>query len=319
MPVRPEGSELALVHPPTAACGSQPAVRAVAAWRCAVLSLAAVAAIAVGCAAPPHDPPVSPTPASPPAATAPVAPPESARLDASNTGWQHAGVSLQTIDCGSRGELVIDKPGTVIDSKRIPCTVLVTANDVTISRSQVESTGFWGIRQVDDYAGLTVTDTEIIGTSGCAVGVGFAHVHLERLNIHGCADGAHPETGSVLTESWIHGLDTTPGQDGTPPHNDGVQTTGGSDITITNNKIENPGRQTSAIMIGGEFGAPSNITIAGNFLDGGNYTIYMDPKGTNRTVRNNTFTKNFVFGPVSMSGAVSWSDNRFVDGSAVNE
>jgi hypothetical protein len=228
-----------------------------------------------------------------------------------NTGWAHTGVKLSTLAC-KNDEYLIDKAGTVIDGKQIPCSVRVTADDVKITRSQVKATGRWGVYLVDKFTRLTLQDVEIIGSDACEYGVGFEDVTAVRINVSGCSDGVKMESGASLVDSWVHDLSKGPGD-----HNDGVQITGGSNITIRHNRIENPKNQTSAILVGGEFGSPSNILIEDNFLNGGNYTIYLDPKGTNRVIRGNVFTKSFVYGPARLDGQVEWVNNTFEDGSAV--
>ncbi|KOV84951.1 right-handed parallel beta-helix repeat-containing protein [Nocardia sp. NRRL S-836] len=228
-----------------------------------------------------------------------------------NTGWAHTGVKLAPVACKG-GEYLIDKAGTVVDGKQIPCSVRVTANDVKITRSQVRATGQWGVYLVDKFTRLTVQDVEITGSDACEYGVGYGGVTSVRINISGCSDGVKMDTGASLIDSWVHDLSKGDGD-----HNDGVQITGGSNITIRHSRIENPKNQTSAILVGGEFGSPSNILIENSFLDGGNYTIYLDPKGTNRVIRNNVFTKSFVYGPARLDGQVEWVNNTFEDGSVV--
>ncbi|ANZ42271.1 hypothetical protein BBK82_46450 [Lentzea guizhouensis] len=228
-----------------------------------------------------------------------------------NTGWAHTGVKLAALACKG-GEYLIDKPGTVVDGKQIPCSVRVTADDVKITRSQVKATGQWGVYLVDKNARLTLQDVEIVGSDACEYGVGFEDVTSVRINVSGCSDGVKMERNASLIDSWIHDLSKGPGD-----HNDGVQITGGSNITIRHSKIENPNNQTSAILVGGEFGSPSNILIENNFLNGGNYTIYLDPKGTNRVIRDNVFTRSHVYGPARLDGQVEWVNNTYEDGAAV--
>lgn len=229
----------------------------------------------------------------------------------SNTGWRHTGVTLQPVAC-SRGEFVIDKPGTVIDGKDIPCSVRVVADGVRITRSKVTATGGWGVYLVDRFGGLSLQDVEIVGSAACEYGVGFQRVSSLRIDVSGCSDGVKMENGASLVDSWIHDLSR-----GADDHNDGIQITGGSNITIRHNRIENPRSQTSAILVGGEFGAPSNILIENNLLDGGNYTVYLDPHGTNRVIRGNVFTRSHVYGPARVEGQVDWSGNTYEDGKAV--
>ncbi|OLR90798.1 hypothetical protein BJP25_29925 [Actinokineospora bangkokensis] len=254
-------------------------------------------------------------PQAAPPAQQPGAAPPSAQPGPGNTGYRHTGVKLQDVRCDN-GEFLVDRPGTVIDGKSIPCSVRVAADNVTISRSLIKTTAAWGIYKLDKYADLKVVDVEVDGGRGCAYGIGFNRVRSTRVDVHGCNDGVHTEQGSVLENSWIHDLEHT-GADGGEPHNDGVQSTGSSDITIRGNTISNPRHQTSCILIGGEGGAPSNILIEGNWLDGGNYTIYLDPNGGNRVIRGNVFARSFVYGPANVAGQVEWSGNTFAGGGEV--
>jgi hypothetical protein len=231
---------------------------------------------------------------------------------AGSTGWVHTGVTLSPLPCTSGQELNISRAGTVIDGRDINCNVLVTANNVTIKRSRVTAGDPFAIRQLDDISGLVVTDTQIIGKPGCAVGVGFSNWTGTRLDISGCADGVHTEGNVTIADSWIHDLLHADGS-----HNDGIQATGSSNVTIRHNRIENPKEQTSAILVGGENGAPSNWLIEANYLDGGNYTIYLDPNGSNRVIRNNVFSRRYVYGPVNLAGQVTFSGNTFDGGGAV--
>lgn len=256
--------------------------------------------------------PSSTTTTRPPAPPAPPpAPAPSGWPSAANTGYEHTGVALTPAAC-SGGALVIDTPGTVIDGRSIPCSVRVNANNVTISRSKITANGMWGIYQPDAYRGLKITDTQIIGGDECEYGVGFMAYTATRLDVSGCSDGMKMEEGSTMVDSWVHDLSSGPDD-----HNDGVQITGGSSITIRHNRIENPHNQTSVILVGGEFGAPSNILIENNYLDGGNYTIYLDPNGSNRVIRNNTFTRTHVYGPARLDGQVTWTGNAYPDGAVI--
>jgi len=230
-----------------------------------------------------------------------------------NTGWRHTGVTLRLLACAPGGGVQLDQPGMVVDGRDIPCDVLVVADDVTVRRSRITSGAPWVVRTKDGVRNFRIEDSELVGKPGCSTGLGFAGWTALRVDIHGCADGAHTEESTLLQDSWVHGLwrDDTSSD---PPHNDGVQDTGGSRVTIRHNRIENPHHQTSCILIGGEYGAPSHILIEDNYLDGGNYTIYLDPKGTDRVIRGNVLTRRHVYGPGSVGGSYLWQGNHYLDG-----
>jgi Right handed beta helix region len=238
-----------------------------------------------------------------------------------NTGWQPTGVTLQPLACNNGDVLQIDQPGTVIDGKDIACGVYVTASGVTVRRSRITTAADWAVRVDDKARGLRIEDTEIAGQPGCLAAVAFANWTGDRLDIHGCGDGVRAEGDVLLADSWVHGFwdGYRNGRQVDTPHHDGLQTTGGSDITVRHNRIDNPHSQTSCLMVGGEYGSPSNILIEDNYLNGGNFTIYLDPKGTNRVIRGNTFTKAYVYGPAAVGGQYTWQHNRYADGSPLQE
>jgi hypothetical protein len=249
--------------------------------------------------------------------------PTGAFPNASNTGWQHTGVTLTPMACPANGVIEIERPGTVIDGADISCEVLVKADDVTIRRSRVQlEDDRVGIHTTDEIHNLRIEDTEIIGAPGCDVAIGFQGWSGVRLNIHGCGDGVRAEGDNVLEDSWIHDYwdGVINGQvPDDPPHHDGVQTISGSNVTLRHNRIDNPHSQTSCILIGGERGSPSNWLVEDNLLNGGNWTIFLDPKGTNRVFRNNTFTRAHVFGPGDLHGEFEWVNNRYTDGELIVE
>lgn len=265
----------------------------------------------------------SPTPKpSPKPKPSPSRPPDTSPAGwpgSGNTGWAHTGVALKPFGC--TGDITeISTPGTVIDGRDVACGLVISTNNVTISRSRITSGADIAVRTVDGRTGIRFTDVEIVGLPGCTAGIGYMGWTALRVNIHGCGDGVRIEDGSTLQDSWIHDFwdGMKNGQQIDTPHHDGAQSTGGSNMTIRHNRIQNPNDQTSCILIGGEFGTPSNVLIENNYLDGGNYTIYLDPKGSNRVIRGNTFTRSHVYGPARIEGQVVWQANRYTDGAPVS-
>ena len=236
-----------------------------------------------------------------------------------NTGWRPTGTHLTPATCGPNGELVIDTNDTVLDSALITCDLRIDANNVTIRRSLIEAGGPWAVYKPDQFTGLTVTDVEIAGRPGCQAALAFSHYTATRLNIHGCADGARVDAAATVQDSWIHDFwnGRQNGQQVGAVAHDGISTTGGSNLTIRHNRIDNPRSDNSCIMIGGQYGEPSNVVIENNYLDGGNYSIFLAPNGTNRVIRNNTFTRTYLTGPADVGGSYVWSGNVFTDGSPV--
>ena len=58
----------------------------------------------------------------------------------------------------------------------------------------------------------------------------------------------------------------------------------------------------------------NNLLIEGNWLNGGNYTIYVLGNSTNVVIRNNFFGRNYRYGVKSIYAPnVVWENNRWMD------
>lgn len=156
---------------------------------------------------------------------------------------------------------------------------------------------------------LRVVDTTIRGKNvrggagDCTVGLGLnAGSTAVRVVSTGCEDGFRLGSGSSLIDSWCHGLVPKTKPAG---HDDCVQVVGGSNITIRHNALDGPWRgQTSGILIKSDFDPINNVTIQGNYISGGAYTVYVRagdyPTPTNvRLVNNRLRSRSALYGPCS--------------------
>jgi len=223
--------------------------------------------------------------------------------DATNTG-------ANCSQLAPSGSITVTADGAVVAGKNISGSITVHASDVTIRNDCVTSGGIYPVRLVSG-SNLTVADTTITGTAGgCARAVEPAggSAVMNRLNISGCEDGVQLYDHDVLENSYIHDLAFTGGS-----HNDGVQQNGGSNDVVRHNTIFNPHNQTSCVNFTTDFGPVSGITITGNLLNGGNYTVYSRSGGhgnpTGVSVTGNQFGGADVFGLLSADGPVAWSGN----------
>ncbi len=133
-----------------------------------------------------------------------------------------------------------------------------------------------------------------------------------RIDVSGCIDGMKVGDNTTILDSYIHNLRVGGGS-----HNDGIQGTGGSGYLIKGNNITQTPGENSAIILGEEFGPMDNAVIDGNWLDGGNYTIYIGYGTTNpnATITNNRFGRSYNYGillPNPRAGVV-WTNNVFDD------
>jgi len=165
-----------------------------------------------------------------------------------------------------RGDLILLQPGDVVSNVEVHGCVSVQAPDVTLRSIRV--VGACGIH--NESTGLVVEDSTIDGGRNAnAVGVSFGNYTLRRVEVVGTGDGARANGNVHIEDSWVHGLVEGPGG-----HNDGIQITEGSNITLRHNTVDNPLSQTSAIMIGADQGDVADVLVQDNLLSGGSYALY---------------------------------------------
>jgi hypothetical protein len=262
--------------------------------------------------APAPAPKPAPAPAPKPApAPAPKPAPQAGQFpDASTTGPSGR--------LSPSGSINVTRDGTVIENLDVSGTITVNANNVTIRNTRVKATGHYGINV--EGKGVLIEDVEIAGGSGCSHGLApYGEWTARRIEVHGCVIGIGMKSNQTLEYSYCHDLRVYGST-----HNDCIQTVGGSNSVIRGNNLNAPYHQTSAIIIQTEFGPARNWLIENNRLSGGGYSIYSQPKvngtPTGLTIRNNVFVRGSQkYGTHYLeANNVSWSGNRFDDGSALS-
>ncbi len=272
----------------------------------------------------------------PPTADSGVTPPISSGAckgfpDATCTGWQHTGVTLQPY----MGPEVITVDGTVIDGKDVSGILVVEANNVTIKRSRIRGNSYWLLLYASGK-NLVVEDTEISRANSCLgkqdacladYGIevrSSGGVSISRVNISNVTSGIHLGSNAVVQDSFVHDLVNISGED----HNDAIISNGGtSKVVIRHNALEVPMNQTTPLAMYQDFGINDDWLVDNNLLNGGGYCMY--PGGsngkfnTNLRVINNHFGKKFYpscgyFGAsIHWDGRPDqlWSGNVWDDGS----
>ncbi len=261
----------------------------------------------------------SPTTVTPSATSSASPPPAVAYPGPANTGVP-AGTTMK-----ASGSVTVTTPGTVIDGLDITGTLVVKADNVTVKNTRVKSTDYWPVYIADSATGVVFTDSEVdgLGTKGAegSSGVVGGKATLQRLNIHGVENGIVPGSGTTLRDSWIHDLAAAGS-----PHYDGVQIDGGqSDITLRHNTIDvSTQTQTSAVMIDNYDGPVDRITVEGNVLRGGGYTVYSDGQFAGGPITGVVFNDNRLgsgyYGySLIRNNTVTWTRNvDYATGAAVN-
>jgi hypothetical protein len=221
------------------------------------------------------------------------------------------GVPSGTRLTAARG-MTITKDGTVVSAKDVSGGIWIDADDVTIRSSRVTGTGFAVIQVKDGSRNVRIQDVEIDGRGAQAGSMGvIGPAAVTHADISGVENGLTPGSGSQLRNNWVHDLDA-PGS----PHYDGIQIDGGlSDITISGNHVDLSNHtQTSAVMIDNYFGPISNVSVVGNRLEGGGYTVYSDGQFGGGAIRGVSFTGNRLgrgyYGYASIvRNSPTWSGN----------
>ncbi|MFD4638772.1 right-handed parallel beta-helix repeat-containing protein [Lentzea sp. NPDC058436] len=173
-------------------------------------------------------------------------------------------------------------------------------------------------------------------TPGNTWGNGAVHgdstMTLRRNDISGTPDGIQNGPGrSLIEQNWIHDL----ARIGTYPnntHNDGIQSYGGPDLIIRNNRIDIEGpdgvaydgtHQNGAVFVQPGGGGASNLQVVGNFLAGGGYIMRLEGPISGAVVTDNKFGPTTGgWGEVLVEKNVaiaSWSNNTSDSGKAVNK
>ena len=247
----------------------------------------------------------------------------------SNTGVP-AGITLRRID----GDVSLDRAGATYTNLDIHGRVRVNAPNITLANSIVRGSAV-KIRGslVDctyiktDHHNFTLRDSTLAPTYKSAYnqagiqGYGFTVI---RADISGTTDAVAVIGGNVTVQSsWLH--DTNFVRAAQNPfhkdtHNDGVQISSGSNITITGNTIS--GNRNSGMMVAQDQGAVSGVRFTGNWSNGGGCNVNVTP--TPRTSMSTITVSGNRFGramsvpncailqntgvPISHTGNV-WADN----------
>ncbi|MFC6079709.1 DUF4082 domain-containing protein [Sphaerisporangium aureirubrum] len=270
----------------------------------------------------------SQTPTSKPSETT-TPPPTGGFPGAGDTGVP-AGTTLK-----ESKSITVTKDGTVIDGMEVHGEINVDADDVTIKNTRLAaSPGQWGIIQRKGRSGLVVQDTEVFGNGRDQTQFGIINqggdLTVRRVDIHTISNGILTEQG-LIEDSYLHDPKYFSGD-----HTDMIMCTSGppsgTKLVIRGNTVINNLDQTGAIALFQDFGVVRNVTVEGNFLAGGGYTLYggAGSKGTSSNIKviGNVFSKDVwakggYHGPVAYwdkgASGNEWKNNVWEDGKPVPE
>ena len=225
--------------------------------------------------------------------------PAAARPGPNNTGPVRPELLVQS------GSIESTHDGQVIENVDVAGRIAIAHNDVVVRNFRVTagSRPPYAIRVARTVRGVVLEDGEVSGGGSAGIrGGGFA---ARRLDVHDAGNDGFKPTGDVVVEDcWIHDL-------GRPEkaHADGVQIVSGANFVFRRNNFDMPigipGRNSNAtFMIGSTEGPVSNLVIEDNWLNGGNYTIYVNDPGRGNgppsgvRITDNRFGRGFRYGPI---------------------
>lgn len=218
-------------------------------------------------------------------------------------------------DLKPSGSITVTEDGAVLDALEIKGNVKIEADNVTIRRSRIVSTGLYAVELESGHKNLVIEDTEIDGAGRSKIAVLHGEYTLRRVNIHDFFDGVRIEGDNVLIEdSYIHHLYRLEGG-----HHDTIQMRQGTNVVIRNNNIQPYNPETddpmnAAIQFGSLLGPIDDVLVEGNFMNGGNYTINAGKlEGGSVVFRDNRFGRDARYGIVSSGPGLVWEKSNVFD------
>jgi hypothetical protein len=209
-----------------------------------------------------------------------------------NTGVPR-GTALRT----HTGDLVVTTPGTVVQALLVTGTIVVRAPNVTIRSTRITPAGhvYWAIKQEAGATNLRVQDSEITGNAQLGISQEAAGLSVSRTSIHDVEQAVAVDDNCTIADSYLDRALV------------GVISQGGaSGLTVTHSRISVGTNGDSAIALYTNYGPQARVTLTGNLLAGGQYTLYGGGSGA-RDIRvtGNHFSRAVaanggVYGPVTM-------------------
>jgi hypothetical protein len=206
------------------------------------------------------------------------------------------------------GSVTLSTAGQVYENKLLTGSITIAAPNVTIRNVKLVATDpYYAIRAFGwekNVSGAVIDHVEIDLNGYYDIkGIAFDGYTAKNVFFHNGSDCAHMGGNVTIQDSLcVSGPDVNgdawPDNStfcNGPEHFDGLQSDGGSNITIRHNTIRNPCSQTSAILMSSNTSSISNVTIQDNLLAGGGYTLYCNagPDVANETVTGNRFAKTY--------------------------
>lgn len=209
----------------------------------------------------------------------------------SGSGWSY-NAATQTVN--------VTTNGAVISGLNITGTLNIAADNVIVKNDQITTSSLYGV-SLRHTSGVTVENSAISGLNATTGRVNYAiddiyadstGMVFKSNDISNWRVGINVTTGKI-TGNYIHDPGFIPGD-----HTDGIYDYyGDAPLAITGNTIENSLGQTCDIILQSAAGTPvGNMTVSGNLLAGGGYSIYAggaQNDSNNVKITNNRFGQSY--------------------------
>jgi hypothetical protein len=208
--------------------------------------------------------------------------------------------------------LTVTEDGAVIENLEIRGTLRIQAFNVTVRNVWVYTTASWTVHVASGSAtfeNMEIGHPGFIGERG----IGGSNITARDLYIHDVEDGIKLGSNSFYDRIVVEHLDS-PNES---PHGDALQADGGAmNSTVQNSVLDSTGPMglgNSAVILKSDLGPIANITMTGNYFNGGNYTIFVRDGGygmpSGVAFNGNRFGSESRYGLLSTDGEVGWVSN----------
>ncbi len=226
----------------------------------------------------------------------------------------------------SDNTVTVTQAGAVLSGVNFgTATVDIGANNVTIEDCTFTgTTGYYAVLQTGTTSGATVDNCTFTGTKSPTednvwIGATQGSMTIEDNTFLNSPTDAIDMHGGVVTGNYFSGAGYLPGA-----HADAIWVPSSTGTTITDNFIDgttnanSPAGQNSDLRLTNELGNLSNVTVSGNFLLGGAYTVEAGSTNTTYTISNVSIANNYIgfnsYGPFyPPTAGVSETGNTIVD------
>ena len=226
----------------------------------------------------------------------------------------------------SRNAVYVTQAGAVLSSINFgSATVVISANNVTIKDCTFTgTTGYDAVIEPNAYNGATVENCTFTGTksptefNAWIESQGSATIE-DNSFLNSPTDAVDMQSG-VVTGNYFSAAGYMPGA-----HADAIFSTDSTGVTITDNFIDGtanadaPAGQNSDVRVSAETGSVNNVTVSGNYLLGGGYTVEVGGGPAPYTTTNVSIANNYIgfaeYGPYYANTAnyATLTGNTIVD------